>query len=79
MKELNVGALIQLKGARHRLTTQQYKTLRGQVFAGDPDGAMKGLRKLLLLQGSNAVKNSVSRETVEQKTMFHGKQPKGRA
>jgi hypothetical protein len=56
MKEVNVGALIRLKGARHHLTTQQYRTLRGQVLAGDPDGAMRGLRKLLLLQGSNAVK-----------------------
>lgn len=56
MREINVGALIRLKGARHRLTTQQYKTLRGQVLAGDPDGAMCGLRKLLLLEGSNAIK-----------------------
>lgn len=56
MNEVDVKALIQVKGARHRLTTQQYRTLRGQILAGDPDGAMKGLRKLLLLQGSNAVK-----------------------
>ena len=56
MKEINVGALIQVKGARHRLTAQQYRTLRGQVLAGDPDGAMRGLRKLMLLQGSNAIK-----------------------
>ena len=56
MREVNVGALIRLKGARHRLTVQQYRTLRGQVLAGDPDGAMRGLRKLLLLEGSNAVK-----------------------
>ena len=28
MREVNVGALIRLKGARHRLTAQQYKTLR---------------------------------------------------
>ncbi len=56
MREINVGALIQLKGARNRLTHQQYRTLRGQVLAGDPDGAMKGLRRILLLQGTNAVK-----------------------
>lgn len=56
MRGIDTKALIQVKGARHRLTTQQYKTLRGQVLAGDPDGAMKGLRKLLLLQGSNAIK-----------------------
>lgn len=56
MKEVNVGALIRIKHAQHLLTLHQYKTLRGQVLAGDPDGAMRGLRKLLLLQGSNAVK-----------------------
>ena len=49
MNEVNVRALIQIKGAYHhkRLTGQQYRTLRGQVLAGDSDGAMRGLRKLL--------------------------------
>ncbi len=58
MKEVNVGALIRLKNNRHLLSGHQYKTLRGQVLAGDADGAMKGLRKILLLQGSNAIKNN---------------------
>lgn len=57
MQKIDVKALIHLKACRDRLTYQQYKTLRGQVLAGDPDGAMKGLRKILLLEGSNAVKN----------------------
>lgn len=52
MKEINVGALIRLKAARPRLTVQQYRTLRGQVLAGDPDGAMKGLQKLLTMEGA---------------------------
>jgi hypothetical protein len=39
------------------MTRQQYKTLRGQVLAGDPQGALKGLQKILLLNGSNAIKN----------------------
>lgn len=56
MKGIDVKALIQIKGARPRLTVQQYRTLRGQVLAGDADGAMRGLRKLLLMQGSNAIK-----------------------
>ncbi len=56
MRGIDTKALIQVKGARHRLTAQQYRTLRGQVLAGDPDGAMRGLRKLLLLQGTNAIK-----------------------
>lgn len=57
MKGADIKALIQIKGARPHLTVQQYRTLRGQALAGDADGAMRGLRKLLLLQGSNAVKN----------------------
>ena len=57
MREINVGALVRLKGARPHLTAQQYMTLRGQVLAGDPDGAMRGMRKLLLMAGTNAVKN----------------------
>ena len=36
-----------LKACRDRLTTQQYKTLKGQILAGDGDGAMKGLRRIL--------------------------------
>lgn len=55
----NRAVLERIKAAHrdHQLTRQQYRTLRGQVFAGDIDGAVKGLRKLQLLQGSNAVKN----------------------
>ena len=36
-----------LKMQRERLTTQQYKTIRGQAIAGDIVGANKGLIKLL--------------------------------
>lgn len=56
VKRIDVNALIQIKGARHRLTTQQYRTLKGQVLAGDSEGAMKGLREILLISGSNAIK-----------------------
>lgn len=57
MQEVNVGALIRLKHARHLLTDHQYKTLRCQIFAGDPVGAMRGLRKLLERQSGTAAKN----------------------
>lgn len=57
MKEIDTSILILLKGARQRLTPQQYRTLRGQVLAGDSAGAMKGLRKLLLQESSNAIKS----------------------
>lgn len=47
MQEINIKALIQIKACRERLTAQQYYTLKGQVLAGDADGALKGLRKIL--------------------------------
>jgi hypothetical protein len=54
------AALEQLKDAHKSryITRHQFRTLRGQIFAGDATGAMKGLRKLLLLQGSNAIKQA---------------------
>ena len=56
MKQIDHRALIHLKGAKRSLTAQQYRTLKGQVLAGDAEGAMKGLREILLLVGSNAIK-----------------------
>lgn len=47
MQHIDTRAMIQLKAAKDRLSPQQYRTLRGQVLAGDPDGAMKGLRNIL--------------------------------
>lgn len=47
VKPIDTKALIQLKACRDRLTVQQYRTLRGQVLAGDGAGARRGLRKLL--------------------------------
>ncbi len=41
-------AFLYLNGFRKKLTKQQYKTLKGQIVAGDIDGAMKGLRKILV-------------------------------
>lgn len=42
-----VNAIRRLKKYRGVLTKQQYKTLKGQIIAGDKKGAMKGLNKLL--------------------------------
>lgn len=47
LRAINPRALIRLKAYRNRLNWQQYKTLRGQVLAGDDKGAMKGLDKIL--------------------------------
>jgi len=35
--------------ARYRkvITRQQFRTLKGQILAGDPTGAIKGLRRIL--------------------------------
>lgn len=43
----DVRAAMNLKACRDRLTKQQYRTLKGQILAGDGEGAMKGLRRLL--------------------------------
>lgn len=36
-----------LKSNKKNLTRQQYRTIQGQAFAGDIEGARKGLYKLL--------------------------------
>lgn len=47
MVEIDVNAMMFLKAYRRYLTPQQYKTLRGQILAGDAVGAMKGLKKIM--------------------------------
>lgn len=39
-------ALGRLLVAKPMLTRQQYKTLKGQIWGGEADGAMRGLAKL---------------------------------
>lgn len=49
LNKIDYRALIQLKACyqERRLTRQQYRTLRGQVFAGESEAAMKGLCTIL--------------------------------
>lgn len=47
LRRIDPQALIQIKACRDRLTAQQYRTLRGQVLAGNSEGAMRGLRNIL--------------------------------
>ena len=49
VKEIDYRALIQVRACfqERLLTKQQYKTLRGQVLAGDGDAAMRGLCTIL--------------------------------
>jgi len=46
MRRIN-NALIFLRGCGSRLTPQQYKTLRGQILAGDVEGGLRGLQNIL--------------------------------
>lgn len=48
-------ALGRLLAAKQLLTRQQYKTIKGQILAGDADGAMRGLEKLV---SQNATKKN---------------------
>lgn len=43
----SIKTLDVLKANRGRLTQQQFRTLKGQVLAGDIAGAQKGLQKIL--------------------------------
>lgn len=36
-----------LKKNKHKLTRQQYATIKGQIKAGDYEGAMKGMNRLI--------------------------------
>lgn len=51
-KDKKARALDELARYQYRLTRQQYRTLKGQIKAGDIEGAAKGLEKLL--EASNA-------------------------
>lgn len=42
-----MNAYAELKKHKDKLTAQQYRTLKGQITAGDPDGAMRGLDRLI--------------------------------
>lgn len=45
------AALIELKNYGKDLSKQQYKTIKGQILAGDVTGAMKGLDAVLKRKG----------------------------
>ena len=47
MNDNEAAAYIRLKACSHVLTHRQYKMLREQVLAGDPEGALRGLEKIL--------------------------------
>lgn len=57
-----------LRMSRKKLTRQQYKTFCGQINAGDVEGAMKGLDKLLKRN-----LNSKKERVTHGKTVHHSK------
>lgn len=59
---IDTGALMLLKNTKHRLTKQQYKTIRGQILAGDPEGAIKGLRNVLQRRAERMSKKGAAKE-----------------
>lgn len=56
-KPINQKALLELKQYIPWLTGQQYKTLRGQILAGNDEAAMKGLQKILSISGKKGGSN----------------------
>lgn len=46
INSINTQALIMLNRASKHLTRQQFKTLRGQILAGNHEAALKGLQKI---------------------------------
>ena len=53
MDALTIQAIKLLKGYRGILTRQQLQTLKGQALAGDPEGAVRGLRTILIRRGKS--------------------------
>lgn len=56
MDAVDTRALGRLRNFKSQLTRQQFLPLRGQILAGDSDGAMRGLQKILLFKSTNAIK-----------------------
>lgn len=40
-------ALSYLKKKKSELTVQQYRTIKGQILAGDEDGAIRGINRVV--------------------------------
>lgn len=51
MNEAQITMLQKLKRNRSRLFQQQYRTIKGQILAGDVSGADRGLVRLLSRRG----------------------------
>ena len=45
--EKTQAALAYLKKKKPELTVQQYRTIKGQILAGDEDGAIRGIDRVM--------------------------------
>nr|DAI90264.1 MAG TPA: hypothetical protein [Caudoviricetes sp.] len=60
LMDIDFKALVQVKACKDKLSPHQYRTLRGQIFSGNSEGAMKGLRKILRKGQNNGCRNADS-------------------
>lgn len=52
MVDMNMEYVLgRLEGMKRYLTVQEYRTIRGQINAGDVEGANRGLDRLLKKRG----------------------------
>ena len=65
------AALVLLMDAKPLLSRQQYKTLRGQILAGDPNGAIKGLGKILRRRNNSTI-DLIRRAVIDDVPPFTG-------
>ena len=63
--------LLKLKAHKKYLTIQQYRTIRGQAFAGDVVGADKGLEKLMERNKKEWEKQSPRCSLCRQPSSYH--------
>lgn len=52
-----------LKSNKGRLTAQQYRTVKGQILAGDTVGAARGMKKLLDRRSQLGRSESLAKQT----------------
>lgn len=71
-KTVDSKALGRLLASKPKLTRQQYKTLKGQILAGDAEGAMRGLEKLTGARtGTQALKDATEKARIPVKLCEH--------
>lgn len=58
MNEQECEVFARLHEHRRQMTRQQLRTLKGQIFAGDADGAARGLERILKQRGSEQMEGS---------------------